>query len=122
MFLIHNEQTKLSAAWLNALATALVAAGTFASFASLVYGFSSPAVSRVVISFAAIVCFVGGIALHLEQGLAREIARMTAFEIFAVAWIPAAVAIVIGFVFSLGWLEDRAERRRARHAAEYIVL
>ena len=53
-----------------------------------------------------------------RQGLAREIARMTAFEIFAVAWIPIAVAIVIGFVFSLGWLEDRAERRRARHAAE----
>lgn len=43
---------------------------------------------------------------------------MTAFEIFAVAWIPVAVAIVIGFVFSLGWLEDRAERRKARHAAE----
>lgn len=43
---------------------------------------------------------------------------MTAFEIFAVAWIPVAVAIVIGFAFSLGWLEDRAERRKAHRAAE----
>jgi hypothetical protein len=43
---------------------------------------------------------------------------MTAFEIFAIAWIPVAVAIVIGFAFFLGWLEDRAEKRRAHHAAE----
>ena len=64
MFLIHNEQTKLSEAWLNALATALVVAGTFAPFASLVYGFSSPAVSRGVVLLPAIVCLIGGIALH----------------------------------------------------------
>ena len=43
---------------------------------------------------------------------------MTAFEIFAIAWIPVAVAIVIGFAFFLGWLDDRAEKRSARHAAE----
>lgn len=43
---------------------------------------------------------------------------MTAFEIFAIAWIPVAVAIVIGFAFFLGWLDDRAERRKAHHAAE----
>ena len=43
---------------------------------------------------------------------------MSTFEIFAVAWIPVAVAIVIGFVFFLGWLEDRAEQRKARPAAE----
>ena len=43
---------------------------------------------------------------------------MTTFEIFALAWIPVAVAIIIGFAFSLGWLEDRAEKRKTRHAAE----
>jgi hypothetical protein len=64
MFLVHNEQTKLSAAWLNTLATALVAAGTFAPFAALLYGLPSPAVGRVVLTITAIVCFVGGIALH----------------------------------------------------------
>jgi hypothetical protein len=43
---------------------------------------------------------------------------MSTFEIVAIAWIPVAVAIIIGFVFLLGWLEDRAEARKARHAAE----
>ena len=35
---------------------------------------------------------------------------MSNFAIFAIAWIPFSVAIVIGFGFSLGWLEDRAEK------------
>ncbi len=43
---------------------------------------------------------------------------MSTFQILALAWIPAAVSIVIGFAFLLGWLEDRAEGRKARHAAE----
>lgn len=43
---------------------------------------------------------------------------MNTFAIVAIAWIPVAVAIVIGFGFFLGWLDDRAERRKARHAAE----
>jgi hypothetical protein len=43
---------------------------------------------------------------------------MSTFQILALTWIPVAVAIVIGFAFLLGWLEDRAERRKARHAAE----
>jgi hypothetical protein len=43
---------------------------------------------------------------------------MTAFEIFAVVWIPVAVAIVIGVAFFLGWLEDRTEKRKAHRAAE----
>jgi len=43
---------------------------------------------------------------------------MSNFAIFAIAWIPFSVAIVIGFGFSLGWLEDRAERRKVGHAAE----
>jgi len=43
---------------------------------------------------------------------------MSTFEVVAIAWIPVAVAIVLGFAFFLGWLEDRAEARKARHAAE----
>ncbi len=43
---------------------------------------------------------------------------MSTFAILAIAWIPAAVAIIIGFAFFLGWLDDRAEARKARHAAE----
>ena len=43
---------------------------------------------------------------------------MSDFAILAIAWIPISVALVIGFAFSLGWLEDRAARRNARYPAE----
>jgi hypothetical protein len=66
MLLIHNEQTKLTAAWLNTLATALVAAGTFAPFAAYLYGLSNPATNGVFLAVAAGVCLVGGMGLHLS--------------------------------------------------------
>jgi hypothetical protein len=61
MLLVHNEQTKLTAAWLNTLATALVAAGTFAPFAA-----SNPATNGVFFAVAAGVCFGGGMGLHVS--------------------------------------------------------
>jgi hypothetical protein len=65
MSLVHNEQTKLTAGWLNTLGTALVAAGTFAPIAALLYGFSSSTPDRLSLAVSAAVCFMGGIALHL---------------------------------------------------------
>ena len=65
MFLVHNERIKLTANWLNALATALVAAGTFAPFAALVYAFSNAMADRASLAVSAGVCFTGGIALHI---------------------------------------------------------
>ena len=41
MFLVHNERTKLTASWLNTLATALIAAGAFAPAAAWLYGLSA---------------------------------------------------------------------------------
>ena len=43
---------------------------------------------------------------------------LNTFAILAIAWVPVAVAIVIGFGFFFGLLDDRAEKRSARHAAE----
>jgi hypothetical protein len=43
---------------------------------------------------------------------------MSWFEIFALAWPAVVAALVIGFAFFLGWLDDRAERRKAHRAAE----
>ena len=43
---------------------------------------------------------------------------MSTFAVLAIAWIAVAVAIVIGFGFFLGWLDDRAEKRSSRHVAE----
>jgi len=45
-------------------------------------------------------------------------AQMSAFQILALAWVPVAVATIVGFAFFFGWLDDRAERRKARPAAE----
>ena len=43
---------------------------------------------------------------------------MNTFAIVALAWIPVAAGLVVGFAFFLGWLEDRSERRRTGRAAE----
>jgi len=64
-FLVHNERTKLTATWLNTLATASVAAGVFAPIAALLYQLAP--VSMAVRDFIAIGlgCFAIGGALHL---------------------------------------------------------
>jgi len=64
MFLVHNERTKLTASWLNALATALIAAGTFAPLVALLYGVSAPSANQPVLAALAVVCFGAGICLH----------------------------------------------------------
>jgi peptidoglycan/LPS O-acetylase OafA/YrhL len=65
MFLIYNERTKLTAAWLNILATALVAAGVFAPGAALVYGLSQFAISPWTVVVLAASCLCIGACLHL---------------------------------------------------------
>jgi hypothetical protein len=65
MFLVHNERTKLTAAWLNTLATALVAAGVFAPVAAQLYGLSQPLTSGLPLLFLTIGCFGGALVLHL---------------------------------------------------------
>lgn len=37
---------------------------------------------------------------------------MSAFEIFAIAWIPIGCGLVVGLVYLGIWLEGRLERRR----------
>lgn len=65
MFLVQNERTKLTAAWLNTLATALVAAGLFAPAAALMYGLSQPTLGATYMVSLALGCLALGIALHL---------------------------------------------------------
>jgi len=65
VFLIHNEQTKHTAAWLNALATALMAAGFFAPSAALLYGLSQVPIGSWAVGILAFGCVVAGVALHL---------------------------------------------------------
>jgi hypothetical protein len=65
MFLVHNERTKLTAAWLNALATALVAAGFFAPAAALVYGLSELRIGAAFTGGVALGCLTLGVTLHV---------------------------------------------------------
>ena len=65
MFLVDNERTKLTASWLNALATALIAAGGFAPVAAWLYGLSALPVGALYLSVVALACAVGGIGLHV---------------------------------------------------------
>jgi len=65
MSLVHNERTKLTAAWLNALATALIAAGAFAPLAALLYGLTSTPLDRTYLAVAAVAALIVGLGAHL---------------------------------------------------------
>lgn len=60
----HNERTKLTATYINGMATALAAAGAFAPLFALIYGEASPERLRsTAIGFA--ICVSISLALHL---------------------------------------------------------
>jgi hypothetical protein len=68
MYLVGNERVKLTASWFNALAVALVAAGSFAPAAAALYGLPAraPSFTRTTLG---IVCFAVGVCLHLTGRL-----------------------------------------------------
>ncbi|AXK80765.1 hypothetical protein DW352_09740 [Pseudolabrys taiwanensis] len=66
MFLVHNERTKLTASWLNTIATALIAAGAFAPAAAWLYGLSSLPVGAFYVSVLAFACGTVGVSLHMS--------------------------------------------------------
>ena len=65
MFLVQNERAKLTANWLNTLATATIAAGVFAPLAAVIYGVSQPPAFRIPLAAMAAACFVFGTFLHV---------------------------------------------------------
>jgi hypothetical protein len=65
MHLVFNERTKLTASWFNTLATALVAAGSFAPAAAVLYGVSALPFSGGAMIVLVVSCFVLGGCLHL---------------------------------------------------------
>jgi hypothetical protein len=65
VFLVENERTKLTANWLNALATALVAAGFFAPGAALLYGLSPASLGIAYVLTLAVGCLALGGGIHL---------------------------------------------------------
>jgi hypothetical protein len=69
VFLVHNERTKLTASWLNTLATALIAAGVFAPGIAVLYGISSLSIGNGLVVAVLIGCIVLGAAIHLAAWL-----------------------------------------------------
>lgn len=65
MSLVFNERIKLTASWLNTLATAVVAAGVFAPLAATLYGLSAMATDRYLVTVMIGGCLSGGASLHL---------------------------------------------------------
>ncbi len=64
MSLIHNERIKLTANWLNALATALVATGAIAPVAAWLYGFPSAVADALDLGILSAACTLSGAGLH----------------------------------------------------------
>jgi hypothetical protein len=76
MSLVHNERTKLTATWFNALATAFIAAGLFAPLAALLYGLADLRIGPLYVAALIVACVGGGVLLHwsglLVLGRLRE--------------------------------------------------
>jgi hypothetical protein len=63
---VRNERRKFTASWLNAIATALVAAGVFAPVASQIYGFGSNRADQTLVLTSSAVCVAMSLVLHLS--------------------------------------------------------
>ncbi len=63
--LVKNERTRLTANWLNALSTALIAAGFFAPGAALLYGLAQFATGFPYMLALALGCVALGAAIHV---------------------------------------------------------
>ena len=115
MYLVHNEQTKLTATWINTLAAGLIAAGAFAPAAALVLGtVASRYHDGLCHSRCADLHWHGSGTTFCRKTLAWETARMISLEALAVLAPVFAFVVVIGVALFEVWLEDRAERRKAR--------
>ena len=62
---VRNERRKFTAAWFNAIATALMAAGVFVPAASQIYGFGSNRVDQTLVLISSTVCLAVSLVLHL---------------------------------------------------------
>ncbi|UXN63374.1 MULTISPECIES: amino acid transporter [Phyllobacterium] len=59
---VHNERTKLTAAWFNGASVALYAVGGLAPMASSIYNSGGP---NLLIAGGTVICILAATALHL---------------------------------------------------------
>ena len=74
MSLVHNERTKLTAAYLNAAATGLFGAGVVAPLAAAVFGLTGPGspVSTLTLGVGILIFLVASIVIHLAARFALK--------------------------------------------------
>jgi hypothetical protein len=74
MSLIHNERTKLTAAYLNTAATGFFGAGVVAPLAAAVFGLTGPGspVSTLTLGLGILIFLVASIAIHLAARYALK--------------------------------------------------
>jgi hypothetical protein len=65
VFLVHIERIKLTARWLNTLATGLIAAGVFAPAIAVLYGLSSLSFGSLFVAVVLASCLGLGVTIHL---------------------------------------------------------
>lgn len=63
MTLIHNEQTKLSATWLNGVSLAIFGAGGFGPWITLANP-SGPHYDPLILSLITVICILVAVGLH----------------------------------------------------------
>jgi hypothetical protein len=104
---VRNERRKLTASWLNAIATALMAAGVFAPVASQIYGFGPKRVDQAVVLVSSGICAAGSLITFDRKAYSRRSGGMTQFQAIALLMPVFAVVILAAFARWTQYL-DRA--------------
>ena len=113
MHLVHNEQTKLTATWINTVAAAFIAAGAVSCRRHFLRIGRAASRAGSPDRIGRRLCDLRGRHTCGGARLPQEIARMS-FETFALIWPFVVGVFVVATAFAIGWFEDRAERRKAR--------
>jgi hypothetical protein len=104
---VRNERRKLTASWLNAIATALVAAGVFAPVASQIYGFGSNRADQTLVLLSSAVCVAVSLITSCRKAASRRTGGMTQFQAIAIL-MPVFVMVILIAVARWTQYQDRA--------------
>ena len=107
MPLVKNEQTKLTASWLNGISAASIAVGGFAQLAPLLTGANAPSGPAGVLWFSTI-WIVFGLALHNRREAGLE--RLEGMTLLQILYAPALISIGVGIVLLVARWEHRPHR------------
>jgi hypothetical protein len=115
MSLVDNERVKLTATWLNTLASATATVGVLAPLASFVYGLGQSPLSVSASLVAMAIWFSAALALHLGAAGSRRACTMTT-ELFFALYVAPLLLAAFGWAVAL-WAVRQA-KKESRPPAE----